>query len=424
MENQILIESGSRFQCVPDCGFCCGFWNIHIDQERKENLMRRPWVRDIARELEETKGKDLFKIIGQETVDVIQRQGGICSFINERQYCKIHALEGFEAKPIPCQQFPFIYYKTPRGIEVLLDFSCPEVIRNAGEHVTKNMIQDRLEREEIIDVKGNIPISNRLTLDWDGYQHLEAALLQIASIKAGLSEKILAMESLVIELDDQLGKFVSANKGELMNLLRNHEANQFQSHFSGVCPPDTTKSKRDLYVAIFNHLVEAAYWNELKPRRLSFLDMLQRIIRNWRGIGVATFEVFKITVDYRKAERVTFDLQDPSLEEILNRYLHYLVRRLMGTSTNPIKKRIAIMATNFAQVDWFAKAHAASQQREMASVEDLTYGIKIVEKFFGLSVFNKVAKRKDFLSRYINFLYENPGITRTMLAGKPLSLSH
>src|SRR3989304_2758349 len=210
MMTKIVVEQEARFQCVPDCGFCCGFWDIHIDQERKETLMRRQWVRDITRELEEAKGEALFKIVGQKTVDVIQRQGGMCSFINERQYCKIHALEGFEAKPIPCQQFPFIYYKTPRGIEVLLDFSCPEVIRNAGESVTENMIQDRLGTQEIIDVIGTIPVSNRLTLDWDGYQQLEAALLQVASIKAGLAEKILAMESLVSELDDQLGKSAPA----------------------------------------------------------------------------------------------------------------------------------------------------------------------------------------------------------------------
>ena len=30
----IYIEPGARYQCVPDCGFCCGFWNIQSINEK------------------------------------------------------------------------------------------------------------------------------------------------------------------------------------------------------------------------------------------------------------------------------------------------------------------------------------------------------------------------------------------------------
>ena len=54
--------------------------------------------------------------------------------------------KGYEAKPVACQQYPFIYYKTPRGLEVFLDHSCPEVIQNNGEVVTAEEIQNRISQ--------------------------------------------------------------------------------------------------------------------------------------------------------------------------------------------------------------------------------------------------------------------------------------
>src|SRR5206468_9763707 len=93
MPTPILIEPGSRFQCVPDCGFCCGFWDISIDKQRKDALLRKDWVQEMARALEARKHQPLFKIIGQD--EIIQRQNGTCSFINERKLCSIHAVEGY-----------------------------------------------------------------------------------------------------------------------------------------------------------------------------------------------------------------------------------------------------------------------------------------------------------------------------------------
>src|SRR5436309_753968 len=135
MSVPILIDPGERFTCVP-CGFCCGFWDIHIDPQRKESLTQKDWVRSLSQDLEDRRHQSLFKILGQGDQWLIQRRGGSCSFLDERLLCSIHAAEGFDAKPLVCQQYPNIYYRTPRGIEVFLDHSCPEVVRNTGETVT------------------------------------------------------------------------------------------------------------------------------------------------------------------------------------------------------------------------------------------------------------------------------------------------
>src|SRR5690349_12190634 len=129
----VLIDSGSRFQCLPDCGFCCGFWDISIDGTRKDHLLQREWVQEIERDLKTRKNQPLFPIVGQGDRSIIQRQEGTCSFIDHQKLCSIHARESMDAKPLSCQQYPYIYYRTPRGVEVLLDHSCPEVIRNLGD---------------------------------------------------------------------------------------------------------------------------------------------------------------------------------------------------------------------------------------------------------------------------------------------------
>src|SRR6187431_1566453 len=109
MSEPILIDPGTRFTCVPYCGFCCGFWDIEIDRDRREALNTKDWVRHKAEGLPELKGQGLFRIIGQGDVALLKRQSGCCAFIDERMLCSIHAADGLEAKPSLCQQYPNIY---------------------------------------------------------------------------------------------------------------------------------------------------------------------------------------------------------------------------------------------------------------------------------------------------------------------------
>lgn len=100
MSEKILLEDKTRFQCVQDCGFCCRYWNVHIDPDRKEALSQKDWVQQKARDLLHQGHQELFNIIGQNEQPIIQRQQGICSFIDERKLCTIHAIEGAQAKPV------------------------------------------------------------------------------------------------------------------------------------------------------------------------------------------------------------------------------------------------------------------------------------------------------------------------------------
>lgn len=415
MTDAIYIEPGARYQCVPDCGFCCGFWNIPIDLTRKDRLLEKAWVRKIDQDLGKRKGHGVFKIIGQKDHAVIERQQGVCSFINERKFCSIHALEGYEAKPVACQQFPFIYYHTPRGLEVFLDHSCPEIIQNLGELVSREEVQSRMGfQEHVINISLPIPLTSAINLEWENFLALEKALLNVLQKTYSFEEKIHCLQLIVSETSKKLSSDSSniATADAIQAALCRDPA----PFLTEIATLPSSRSKRDLYLAILIQLVESVYSGEVGVKRLGMFGLLNKIVRQWKRAGQNDFHVFGFHVNYSDINQIAYQVEKEPCKGILDRYLVHLVRRLVGTGKIPIMKRISIIATNFAMVQWFSRAFAASKQRTNVTKEDLVFAIKVVEKFLGNSLFNKIAKERNFLSNYVNFLYDNPQLPRTMLS--------
>jgi Putative zinc- or iron-chelating domain len=418
MPPQILIDPGTRFQCVPDCGFCCG-WDTHIDKQRKDFLLQKDWVQELARELEIQKGQQLFRIVGQQGESIIQRQYGSCSFIGERKLCSIHAVEGHDAKPIVCQQYPYIYYQTPRGVEVFLDHSCPEVIQNDGGLVTSQEIKQRLSHELVQTIEAFFPLDSKTTLNWECYLCLEKTFLQVLAQPLSLEEKILCLDQVAKELCSRLGGGAFTPTVEAVEkALTDIQAGEFENILSKIKALSSSPSKRNLYLAILIHWVEASYSGEVNATRAGSAKIIQHILRQWKNVGGNSFAVFKFRANYQQLEAVAFTLDVKELRDAMDRYLRYLVKSLLGTGVIGITKRIAIISTNFALVKWFSRGYAAANGRTEISLEDLVSGIRIVEKFLSYRLFNKLSARRDFLSYYISLLFENPKLPVTMLASR------
>ena len=411
----IYIEPGARYQCVPDCGFCCGFWNIPIDLTRKDRLLEKAWVREIDQDIGRRIGHGVFNIIGQKDHAVIERQQGACSFVNERKFCSIHAREGYEAKPVACQQFPFIYYQTPRGLEVFLDHSCPEIIQNLGELVTPEEIQTRISfHEHVIKVSPPIPLTSSINLEWENYLALEDALLNVLQKPYSFEEKIHCLQWIVCETSKQMS--TDSSNIAAANAIQAASCHDPAPYLSEIATQPSNRSKRDLYIAILIQLVESVYSGEVGAKRLGMFGLLNRIVRQWKRAGQNDFHVFGFSINYSSMGQIAYQVEKEPCKEILDRYLLHLVRRLVGTGKISIMKRVSIIATNFAMVQWFSRAYAASKQSTNVTKEDIVFAIKVVEKFLGNSLFNKIAKERNFLSNYVNFLYDNPLLPRTMLS--------
>jgi Fe-S-cluster containining protein len=415
MPTQIIIEPDTRFTCEP-CGFCCGIWDIHIDKQRKDSLLQLEWVQKLARDLEASQHQSLFKIVDQNEHSLLQRQHGTCSFLNPRMLCSIHASEGYDAKPIICQQYPNIYYETPRGVEVFLDYSCPEVIRNHGEFVTPETIRQGMPRHYVQTVRLAFPLNSQVTLNWEGYLQLEEVFLRVLATSGAYDEKILCLDQITRQLAGRLAGVSALTGDSVKDALCAICSNKFDDILSKVQRLPSNRSKRDLYVAILIHWVEATFSGEIDGKPMTSARVVKNILKQWKGIGENSFAVFKFQVDYGRIKTVDFSAESPDLRDLVNRYLRYLVRTLVGTGEVPITKRIVIIATNFALTIWFSKAHAASNGRTRVTCEDVVFGIKVVEKLFSYRLFNRLAGQRTFLSNYINLLFENPTLPSTMLS--------
>jgi len=415
MSSPIIVSPGSRFSCVP-CGSCCGFWDTHIDRPRKEALERKDWVGTLSRDLQERKHQPLFRILGQSDQLLIQRQHGKCSFLDDSLLCSIHAAEGFDAKPLVCQQYPNIYYRTPRGIEVFLDHSCPEVVRNSGEIVTPEAIAKTLPREHVQDVGPTFRLSSTVDLEWEAYLHLEEALLQILKLPVPYEARILCLIELAGELSNQLDTPEATTVKDVKEILVRILARDMEKLLSKIAHVPSNPSKRDLYLAILLQWVESTFSSEVGPAPLGSGHVIKNILKQWKGIGEHSFGAFKFRVSFHQMRAVHFDAQEETLEDVLGRYMRYQVKTLVGAGKISITKRLAITATNFALVKWLSRAYAVSNGRTQVVLEDVVFGIKIVEKFLSNRLFNKLSEQQTLLSRYINFLFENPTLPGTMLS--------
>ncbi|MCI0628344.1 MAG: YkgJ family cysteine cluster protein [Acidobacteria bacterium] len=415
MSESILIEPGTRFTCVP-CGFCCGYWDIEIDQARMEALNAKEWVRQKVEALPALKGQGLFRILGQGEAALLQRQSGGCSFLDERMLCSIHAIDGMEAKPAVCQQYPNIYYKTPRGIELQLDYSCPEVIKNYGDPVTAEGIRKTLPNEYVQVVGSRLPLSPKSSLDWQGYLHLEALYADVLARKVSHDRKILALHQLTQSLANGLANLAEPDGGQVKELLAPLQGSGLDPLLQQVRPSSKSRGNRDLYLAILIQLVESSFSREVYGQPFSAGQVIGRVLKQWKATGVAELKVFKLTVDYVRAKRVRFDLAGDQIREPVDRYVKHLVKSLVGTGSVPIQKRIAIMATNFALFRWFSCASAAARDQREVGLEDIVFGIKVVEKFLSNRLFNKLEKEKGLLASYVGMLFDNPTLTATMLS--------
>ena len=232
-------------------------------------------------------------------------------------------MEGYDPKPVACQQFPFIYYQTPRGLEVFLDHSCPEVIQNKGELVKPEEIQDRVSSEHVLKITLPIPLTSSITLDWESYLALEDVFLKILEQPLSYEEKILYLNRIVIELSKQLGP--NPDVREIGTALQTGLSVDFKLVLPNLGKESANSSKRNLYLAILIQLVESAYSGEVGPGRMGMLGLLKRILKQWKRVGQIRFHVFDFEVFYPDIRRIGFEGEVESYKEILDRYLFHLV---------------------------------------------------------------------------------------------------
>lgn len=168
------------YECLTCGKGCRAGWRIPIEADVLPGIEASAAAAAVTRE-----GYVPVERIGGRIV-LGHKTSGACVFLRPDQLCQVHAEAGLEAKPLQCQQFPFIPVNTPDGVFVGLSFLCTAVQRGHGKpaHEHREQVESLVERlaakigglrpEELEGREAHIVLAGERTVDWPTYLALEA----------------------------------------------------------------------------------------------------------------------------------------------------------------------------------------------------------------------------------------------------------
>ncbi len=105
MSAKIAVLSPLRFRCTA-CGACCQGGQVALEDDEPARLVALAELLGVPEPIADGH---------------LRMEGGRCVFLAEDQKCLIHARLGATAKPLVCQQFPFVLVQTESGMRAGVD---------------------------------------------------------------------------------------------------------------------------------------------------------------------------------------------------------------------------------------------------------------------------------------------------------------
>jgi len=118
-----------------NCGGCCTQHLIEITEEERQRVLSQNW--SAADGVTQPPVVNMARWPRAPRWRLAHREDGGCVFLNEQGLCRIHAKFGEAAKPLACRVYPYALHPHGKSVAVSLRFSCPSVIRNAGQPVNQ-----------------------------------------------------------------------------------------------------------------------------------------------------------------------------------------------------------------------------------------------------------------------------------------------
>lgn len=171
----VLFAPDQNYDCVMCGRGCKTAWQIKVAPEEAERIEQHPLgLRVINRN-----GSAFDKSEDGYVIHFPNLDDPRCGFLLDDNRCEIHAELGIDAKPVTCQQFPFMMTKTPDGIFVGASFFCTSVRENSGRPLQAHepWLMERMKqgvRATIID--DEVPLSEEQQTSWADYRAFEQEL--------------------------------------------------------------------------------------------------------------------------------------------------------------------------------------------------------------------------------------------------------
>jgi Fe-S-cluster containining protein len=141
---QLLFDPNVAYECVQCGKGCFNRWDIQVEPSVVRRLSGHPLELRVIQE----RGS-AFKQEGQAILIDKSDEFPRCGFLQSDMLCSVHKELGYEAKPLTCQQYPYLMTQTPDGvIHVSAAYSCTAVREEIGPALEESRasVEDLLRR--------------------------------------------------------------------------------------------------------------------------------------------------------------------------------------------------------------------------------------------------------------------------------------
>ena len=123
MDLPIKFEGELRHACQA-CGSCCSATDVGpIPPEVAARILEHDWTPHVEG-LESNEALFRQKSHGDKTVLLTAMRNDQCVFLTDDKLCLIHREIGFDKKPTPCRQFPYVFARTGDTLVMSLQMEC------------------------------------------------------------------------------------------------------------------------------------------------------------------------------------------------------------------------------------------------------------------------------------------------------------
>ncbi len=377
----LLAPQRLHFTCST-CAGCCRQWNVFVTEADVARFASVDWAASRPR----FTGRELTVRLpdGKQRLTRIE---DACIFLDDDDLCAIHKELGMEAKPLPCQQFPYRPIETPDGLVASFDFACPTVVANEGAPIEEHEAEFRRLAALIAAAPSDsatkaspgaggqgVEACPGVPLAWADYLALEDGLLgMLRDTARPLTERMLLLDRMATQASQH------AAPGAMAEWVASLRASGWQPLTQPADPmPTATKQRALLAPAVTG--IEGS-WNVQAGGRGS---ATARIAFALAFVGaqktVPLPSAGDAPLSLANMRTVRFPQDQPPLANTFARYLEaYVVRKglIEGTS---LTQGARYLAVTFGVARWYAVARAVLTGRAVATDADLRYAIMLVER--------------------------------------------
>ena len=373
-----------------NCSGCCRQHLIEVTEEERQRIEKQSWgpedgIPEDQPVLERHSGRG-----SRATFRLAHQPDGACVFLREDGLCRIHAKYGEAAKPLPCRIYPYTFQPAGPKVAVSLRFSCPSVVRNAGQPVEQQEAELNRIAKLVVpsDIRDDPPplIHSSERLDW-----ADTLLFVEILDRFLISEEPLSKQLSVVNRWNELIQQSSFEQirgprlREFLELIAEAASAEVSESPAPDEPTSMARTQLRMLVGAYSKKDTVADLSKGIGHRLQLLNSGIRFARG-KGMIPAMQDGLR-SVPFSRIEKPHGwpEVGDECLRRMLRVKiggLHFFGRGYYGA---PFVEGLRALTLEVVAIQWITRWLAASADRDHVVEDDIEKAITIVDHHHGFS---------------------------------------